>query len=71
MAIMFLIIWTILGIFMLAQLCEGFYLDDASPKAVFVICLICGPLAFTLFLFGLVKGFLILLLEHMDMEDEE
>lgn len=69
MVTVYLIVWAILGIFMYAQLHDGYYLEDISPKTMLIISIICGPLILALFLFGVVKGLIILLLEYL--EDKE
>ena len=62
-----LIIWAIVGIFVLYHLYETNYLDDISGGTMAVVCLICGPVTWVLLVLGLIVGLvqaIILILER-------
>lgn len=68
-----LIIWAIVGVFVLYHLHETNYLEDLSPKTMGVVCLICGPVTWFFFILGLIVGVvqvIILLMEKVSGHDD-
>lgn len=69
MIILVLIFWSVVGLFMMAQLYDEGYLEDISRKVAWTVGLICGPIAWIALIYGLILKFVKFIIDKQ--EDEE
>lgn len=70
MVILVLIFWSVVGLFMMAQLYDGGYLENISSKTAGIISLICGPITCAAFVAGILIGIIRIIIEELEDNEE-
>lgn len=62
-----MILWTVIGVFVLLCLNNDGYLDSVkNAKTMAIVCGLCGPIGWVIFIFATIVAFIESLIDWMD-----